>query len=632
MTRRTTIILFVLAVLAVCSVISSMAQRAYFLTPQFKAPWFTTNYVWLTNSPADSYGATNFRSSERDDLGPALPTGDFLAYGNGQRFTVTAPFDAFADGGWTFREWVTRSNEIVSTPVIGGPFVDTFQQPITEGTTYTLSHTNVNVISVKRLDKNNIVQAIGVFNSDYSVTPAFGQIYILAGSSLATTTIGDKIQVTYLTTDSGTTLSAVFDANVVSANWAGLFVHSTNYAAMYNQTGLPLATLTYLADTVSRLYGDTNTWTASARIHVRSTNPLVPNDYYDANAGWSGCQFAWFPGGLQVQVWCDTSAFLEVGGGGQYLPFYAWYRNGSLYSYQITNTITIDQFAAEQMTAYYGQTGPPQIIGQPQAASVTDGQSTNFTVGVTGTPPYTFQWYRYPNVLIPGATGQTLYFSPAHSADAGSYGVKVSNAYGNVMSSYAALTVATNPTTVTYITPTEGPTNVIVSIIGTRLDLATNVYFGATASPSWTKIDATRLQAAIPTTVSGTNLVRVGTSAGLIGTNNFVVVNESPPSFTVNPTNITVGVGSTAQFDVAATASYGPVYYRWYKAGAILAGQTNASLILSGASFGDAATYYAQTWNNAGSANSSTATLTVTNAGGGVSGDTNLYHIRTNIY
>jgi hypothetical protein len=89
----------------------------------------------------------------------------------------------------------------------------------------------------------------------------------------------------------------------------------------------------------------------------------------------------------------------------------------------------------------------PLIVTQPQSQSVDVNSQASFTVGATGTAPFTYQWMMNGAALT-GATSAILPISSVTLAQVGSYSVTVSNAYGNVTSSQAALTLlaATLPT------------------------------------------------------------------------------------------------------------------------------------------------------------------------------------------
>jgi sugar lactone lactonase YvrE len=83
----------------------------------------------------------------------------------------------------------------------------------------------------------------------------------------------------------------------------------------------------------------------------------------------------------------------------------------------------------------------PSIAVAPQSQTANLSSQVTFTVGVAGTPPFTFQWYLNGGA-IPGATGDTYTVSNVQESAAGSYSVEVTNAEGSVMSAAAVLTVS----------------------------------------------------------------------------------------------------------------------------------------------------------------------------------------------
>ena len=84
---------------------------------------------------------------------------------------------------------------------------------------------------------------------------------------------------------------------------------------------------------------------------------------------------------------------------------------------------------------------PPAITSQPANTTAIEGNTAQFVVTATGTPPLTYQWQRN-GTPIAGATSAT-YLTPVLTlADSGvQYSVEVGNGAGTITSSRAALTV-----------------------------------------------------------------------------------------------------------------------------------------------------------------------------------------------
>jgi hypothetical protein len=84
----------------------------------------------------------------------------------------------------------------------------------------------------------------------------------------------------------------------------------------------------------------------------------------------------------------------------------------------------------------------PAISTQPHSWTAAVGANVTFLVSVVGTEPFGYQWRRNGTDLV-GATSAALTLSNLQMADAGTYSVRVSNAFGGAMSSNATLTVFT---------------------------------------------------------------------------------------------------------------------------------------------------------------------------------------------
>jgi hypothetical protein len=99
------------------------------------------------------------------------------------------------------------------------------------------------------------------------------------------------------------------------------------------------------------------------------------------------------------------------------------------------NTISIYQNQAPLF-----HTTPPTITSQPAGQTVLQGSSATLSVTATGPGPLAYQW-KFNKATISKATNATLTLTNLHPAQAGNYAVTISNPYGSVTSSNAALTV-----------------------------------------------------------------------------------------------------------------------------------------------------------------------------------------------
>ncbi len=85
--------------------------------------------------------------------------------------------------------------------------------------------------------------------------------------------------------------------------------------------------------------------------------------------------------------------------------------------------------------------GPPVIFQQPASQSVMAGDTATFSVVVSGSAPFFYQWQGNGTNLI-GQTSDSLVLAGVTQSQAGSYRVIVSNSFGSVTSQVATLTIA----------------------------------------------------------------------------------------------------------------------------------------------------------------------------------------------
>ncbi len=126
-------------------------------------------------------------------------------------------------------------------------------------------------------------------------------------------------------------------------------------------------------------------------------------------------------------------------------------------------------------------TAPPIITMQPANQTQTAGNNASFGILVTGSPLLGYQWQLNSN-HIPGATNATLTLANVQAANAGSYSVIVSNAFGTATSSNASLAV--NPANCTPPPPGlvswwPGESNATDIVSGNNGTLKGNATFGA---------------------------------------------------------------------------------------------------------------------------------------------------------
>jgi len=156
-----------------------------------------------------------------------------------------------------------------------------------------------------------------------------------------------------------------------------------------------------------------------------------------------------------------TTAFFAAEVSGRYPLFFSWLRNGVAQaapavagSGQIL-TLTLTNVSGTNTGAYslvlsnlYGQVVWPvgtltvvdPVLTPGATRSVVAGTTVSLVPGVVGSSPRTLQW-TFNGASLAGATQSLLTLTNIQLTNAGTYGVRVSNAYGSATGVVAALTV-----------------------------------------------------------------------------------------------------------------------------------------------------------------------------------------------
>ena len=100
-----------------------------------------------------------------------------------------------------------------------------------------------------------------------------------------------------------------------------------------------------------------------------------------------------------------------------------------------------DNISLTSMAATPDGQSPPVIATQPTNQTVLAGSSPSFSVAATGSEPLGYLWCFAATNVVQSGTNSTLTLTGVLAANAGSYTVVVTNAYGSVTSTVAALTV-----------------------------------------------------------------------------------------------------------------------------------------------------------------------------------------------
>ena len=343
-------------------------------------------------------------------------------------------------------------------------------------------------------------------------------------------------------------------------------------------------------------------------------------------------------------------------------PVLAVTDNGEQYSVAVSNaggTVT-----SSIATLTVASAAAPTITTQPVNQSVAVGSTATFTVAVSGTAPFTYQWLEN-GTAIAGATAASYTTPTLGNPDNGEqYGVEVTNAAGSITSTAATLTVNTGagqpatPNLALYRPATSssnqddtlGPQYAVDGNLTTR-------WSSAFSDPQWIQIDlgtqqsidkvvlywqnAYGLQYQIQVSNDQQNWTTaytqkngqggvetlsfptvVGRYIRMYGTERatqygyslfeFQVYGADVPTIATQPTSQTVSAGSTATFSVTA-GGQGPFTYKWLLNGVAIPGATSSSYTTPlMTSVNNGGSYTAAISNANGTAFSAPAILTVT--------------------
>ncbi len=253
----------------------------------------------------------------------------------------------------------------------------------------------------------------------------------------------------------------------------------------------------------------------------------------------------------------------------------------------------------------------PTITEQPKDRTGFVTQTVKFDLGVSGKPPFAFQWFRN-GVAIAGAT-DAIYVTPALTlADEGSkYSVRITNADGSVTSNEAALTVKPGPTL------TGQPTSQSVALGASAT--FTVAGSGEQLVYQWYRDELPISGANAATyTISATAAADDGAvlRAYVINPGGFVVSQaatltvNAAPAITIQPVSQTLVAGDPLALGVSATG--GNLQYQWRRNGTEISGATNRVLRLASISSADNTALFSVVVRNAqGSVTSANASITV---------------------
>jgi GH25 family lysozyme M1 (1,4-beta-N-acetylmuramidase)/alpha-tubulin suppressor-like RCC1 family protein len=291
--------------------------------------------------------------------------------------------------------------------------------------------------------------------------------------------------------------------------------------------------------------------------------------------------------------------------------------NAGTYTVTITNKYGSTNSANALLTVH----GQPVITSQPTPVITGLGLPASFSVGVSGSTPFSYQW-RMNGTSIQGATLSSLTFSSVAPSNAGSYSVVVTNLYGKVTSSNPALSVM-DP----YIT--NQPQSLMVAA-GAPAAFSVGVAGTTPFSYSWAKNGGALTNGGNISGQGTSNLSLASVQIGDVGTYSVTVTNVNGsalstnatliaaygPALTTQPISQTVPAGSTVTLSVSVIGPE-PISYQWRQGTTNLAdvgdfsGSATANLTISNIEAGDMGIFTVVVTNAYGAITSSNALVTL---------------------
>lgn len=254
----------------------------------------------------------------------------------------------------------------------------------------------------------------------------------------------------------------------------------------------------------------------------------------------------------------------------------------------------------------------PVVNVPPAPVAAFVGGNAVFSVGVSGTAPFYYQW-RKNGTDMPGQIGSSLTLTGVGLDATGDYSVVVGNSAGTVTSPAAHLAVSVAAPKIT-IDPV--PRSVLVGATVTFSVTATGV--GPLTYQWWhgTKIIANATASSY--TITGVTAADAGDYSVVVSNaggstpskSAALVVQYVAPAIVTPPASLTVLAGTNAAFSVVASGS-APLTYEWRFKGNPLAGAVTPQLVISNVTLAHAGDYAVVVRNPGGSATSTVARLTV---------------------
>ena len=328
----------------------------------------------------------------------------------------------------------------------------------------------------------------------------------------------------------------------------------------------------------------------------------------------------------QSQLACVSNAvILTVDAEGSEPLGYQWRRNGFPIDGATSNLLVLDPITATDTGLYEcvvsnecnlvtSQSAtltlaePAEVVAEPVSQTTCPGTGAIFSVGVAGSPPFTYQW-RKDGVEIDGATADLLIIDPLTVDNAGAYSVSVINVCGETASAAADLAVEST------LEITGQPSSQAVCP-GEGITLSVQASGASDLTYQWSRDgedlpDATAETLTLKATTesdAGSYSVVVSDACDSESSLPAILSVREPATVLGPPSDRAVCPGGSAVLEVLV-AGTAPLELQWLKDGVEIADAESATLTLPTVTLAEVGTYSLRATNACSSVVSAAATV-----------------------
>ncbi|MBN1982714.1 MAG: immunoglobulin domain-containing protein [Chitinivibrionales bacterium] len=259
----------------------------------------------------------------------------------------------------------------------------------------------------------------------------------------------------------------------------------------------------------------------------------------------------------------------------------------------------------------------------PQNLRVELGGSASLNISISGSTPVTYTWYKNDAQISvqsnSNSLSSSLQIQNADAQDAGTYHCTITNSSNTVTSNRCAVTIISNPVTITRdlpptLTIDEGEIGVLTVQVTGNLPI-TYTWYKNNAIISTQQINdyysTLQIKNANSQSVGQYYCVMTNAAGSVTSQRCQVQIAQAQPVvITGNPVSLSQWERKAAAFAVTVTGSY-PIKFQWYKDGVAIPNGTQQQLTILSITRNNAGQYHCVASNKLGSAQSASARLTV---------------------